>query len=334
MSRADAIFIHAWWRSGSTYVWSKLRENEARCCYYEPLNERVARLTLEEIAVPDVKISQNLRHPIPKKHYYAEYERLLRSGNLRYSPELAHDHYLLLPGERDDRGLFAYLDGLISNAAAAERRAVLCFCRSQMRSAWMKQMFGPIHVAQLRNPLDQWASFNINDSYFRNMMITIALKLRNSHPLSFAHIKPFERLAQHLAKRPSMPVELISKFVLGQEDVLAIFLVIWIASALQAIACCDFLLDIDLLSTDLHYRDVASQWFESINCAADFSDCSIPTSGEPFSDSFEQAVREAVGAIRSGASSLVVTDPEAVKKWLPSTSPLSSWVLRFALAGD
>ncbi len=33
------MFIHAWWRSGSSYVWSKLRANQSLICYYEPFNE-------------------------------------------------------------------------------------------------------------------------------------------------------------------------------------------------------------------------------------------------------------------------------------------------------
>ena len=171
-------------------------------------------------------------------------------------------------------------------------------------------------------------------------MIIIALKLRDLHPHAFAHIEPFERFAQHLAKRPSLPADLIAKYFLSQfvsqRDCFDVFLVIWIASALQAIAYCDFLLDIDLLSTDLDYRTTTSRWFDSIGCSVDFSDCSSPTSSELHlrSPLFERTVEDAVRAIRSGASSLVVTDPNAVKKWLPSLSPLSRRILSLALAGE
>jgi hypothetical protein len=338
MLNEDPIFIHAWWRSGSTYIWLKLRENKSCRCYYEPLHERIADLNLAAIkAAPEIEFSRALRHPIPKKHYFAEYAKLLRSGSLHYFPELAYQRYLLLPGQADDR-LRNYLDGLISSASAAKRRAILCFCRSQMRSAWMKQSCGGVHVAQIRNPADQWASFKI-DSYFTFNMIMIALKLRDLHPHAFAHIEPFERFAQPLAKRRSLPKDLIAKIVsqfVSQRDCFDVFLVIWIASALQAIAYCDFLLDIDLLSTDLDYRNSASRWFDSISCSVDFSDCSSPTSSELHlrSPLFERTVEDAAGAIRSGASSLVITDPKAVEKWLPSLSPLSRWILRLALGAE
>ena len=87
MPGQDLIFIHAWWRSGSTYIWSKLRENKSCRCYYEPLNEKIADLNVVDVkASPDLDVSRNLRHPIPTKHYFAEYAKLLRSGNLHYSP--------------------------------------------------------------------------------------------------------------------------------------------------------------------------------------------------------------------------------------------------------
>ena len=67
MSCADPIFIHAWWRSGSTYIWSKLRENESCRCYYEPLHEKIAGLNLAAIEGPaEVSVSRALRHPITR----------------------------------------------------------------------------------------------------------------------------------------------------------------------------------------------------------------------------------------------------------------------------
>ena len=116
-------------------------------------------------------------------------------------------------------------------------------------------------LPQIRNPADQWASFKINP-YFPVGMIIIALKLRNLHPRAFVHIEPFERFAQNLSKRPSLPLDLISNQFVTQRDCLDVFLVIWIASALQAIANCDFVLDIDLLATDLNNRNTTSTWLD------------------------------------------------------------------------
>jgi hypothetical protein len=332
------IFIHAWWRSGSTYIWSKLRENKSCRCYYEPLHERIADLSLAAVkGEPDFGLSRALRHPPPKKHYFAEYAKLLRSGNLGYSTDLAYERYFLQPSQTDER-LRNYLAGLISSAWAAKRRATLCFCRSQMRSAWMKQTFGGLHVAQIRNPADQWASFKV-DSYFVSNMIIIALRLRSLYPGAFTHIQPFERFAQQVSKRP-LPAGIIADYFIpqfvNQRDCLDIFLVIWIASALQTIACCDFVLDIDLLSTEREYRLGVSRWFDSIGCPVDFSDCSSPTSSnkDAVISTLERMAADAAGAIGSGASSLVVTDPEIVKNRLPSISPVSARILSVALGRE
>lgn len=328
----DPIFIHAWWRSGSTYIWSKLRDNEAYVCYYEPLHERIDHLSAEMIeASPETARSITLRHPIQTKNYFAEYAALLSSKNHGFSPELSYDHYLLMPEQRNEN-LCAYIQGLIRGASDQGRTAVLCFCRSQMRSAWMKKTFGGTHIAQIRNPVDQWASFNV-EPYFANKMLSIALKLRTQHPLAFVHIEAFERFAVHIAKRPLLPVEELYGFFLTQKDVCAVFLVIWIASALQSVSYCDFILDIDLLSTNLQYRARTTAWFGTVGCQIDFSDCAIPSSDkilEP-KEPFDPLMREALKAIRSNASSLVLVSPNEIKKRLASLSDASGEVLLSAV---
>jgi hypothetical protein len=98
MASDAPIVVHAWWRSGSTCIWSKLRENESCRCYFEPLNPTIADLRVTTVArLPDIADTKNLRHPILKTHYFAEYADLLRSARLSYSPDLAYDRYLLLP---------------------------------------------------------------------------------------------------------------------------------------------------------------------------------------------------------------------------------------------
>jgi hypothetical protein len=291
-------------------------------------------------ASPEIDAGRGLRHPNLTRHYFAEYADLLRSGNLCYSRELAFDRYLLQP-EQPDPQLRQYLATLIGSALAANRRPALCFCRSQMRSGWMKQNFEGIHIAQIRNPRDQWASFKSFQTEIRSnfsvKMITIALKLRVLHPHAFVHIEAFERLAEQISRRASLPIELIQDYFLrqfvNQRDCCDLFLVIWIASALQAIAYCDFLLDIDRLSSDFGYRNSASQWFDFIGCPVDFSDCSSPISTDP-DPAFERVIDQAVRAVRSNASSLVVTRTDTVKKWLPSLFPLSRQILNSALGID
>src|SRR5712671_4098479 len=109
---SNPIFIHAWWRSGSTYIWSKLRANASSVCYYEPLHERLASLTPDIVdASPEVDRSMALKHPAQTKNYFAEYSDLLRAGKLKFSPELSYDQYLLMP-ERNHEDLHTYIESL------------------------------------------------------------------------------------------------------------------------------------------------------------------------------------------------------------------------------
>jgi hypothetical protein len=328
----DPIFIHAWWRSGSTYVWSKLREKDSCVAYYEPLHEKISYLTPEVVEGPgDIELSRAYRHPLQKKNYFAEYAKLIRTNDLHFSPELSFDRFLLLPEEKDEN-LRLYLKGLVHAALSAQRVAVLCFCRSQMRSAWMKNVFDGIHIALLRNPADQWASFDV-DRYFRDKMLTIALKLRTRYPFAFAHIEAFEQFAQHISRRPSLPVEQLFQLFIKERDALAVFLVIWIASALQVVSYGDYILDIDLLSSDLSYRRATSAWFQALGLSIDFSDCASPSLGKlPVSVSeFDQMLQNAAAAIRNGAAPLIIREPDVIRKRLTTLSPLSSKFLRMTV---
>jgi len=325
MKDTDPIFIHAWWRSGSTYIWSKLRENESCVCYYEPLHERLAGLTLEMVEVsPEIGRSKVLRHPVQKKNYFAEYGNLLRANNLKFFAELSYDEYLLKPGQKDDK-LRAYIENLIETSRAGQLKPILCFCRTQMRSAWMKDIFCGLHVCQIRNPFDQWESFNV-EPYFSIMMLTIALKLRASHPSAFAHIEPFERFAGHISKRPNFPIDQLYSFFLKQNDLVSVFMIIWLASTLQSISYSDFVLDIDRLSSDPEYRATTTDWYQSIGCHIDLSDCASPNSKEKSGEA-TRALGSAIDAIRSNSSSLVVALPGEARRRVAALSPESAEIL-------
>jgi hypothetical protein len=330
MTDTTPVFIHAWWRSSSTYVWSKLRANPALCCYYEPLNERIATLEKNSVdASPDAPPSIALRHPVPERNYFAEYFEFPTSAVSSYSPEFAYDRYLL---RADDvhPALQTYLSGLVTSASDAGRRPVLCFCRSQMRSGWMKRQFGGIHVAQIRNPISQVSSFRVS-RYFTVMMLRIGVKLCAAFPQAFAHISSFARQAGTLSAHggAAEPV----KFSVTPGDAFRLFLLLWVASSLQAVAQADRVLDVDLLAIDPAYRETVCQWFASDGCAVDFSDCSTPGAhGGPWTKEVHDLIDEAVQAIRTHAACLVSEDPGAIRLRMSQLSPSSGAILERALA--
>jgi hypothetical protein len=164
-------------------------------------------------------------------------------------------------------------------------------------------------------------------------LVSVALALRASHPGAFAHIEQFERQARELRRQSSFAGASQTAFTVDKRDALGLFLVIWLASAMQAVACCDYVLDVDRLSSDRDYQNESSRWFRTLGCVVDFGDCATPTAGESQSglDMFYGAVEEAAGAIRSGASPLVLAGLDAVAERLPLLSASTSQVLQLVL---
>src|SRR4029077_15764561 len=82
------LFVHAWFRSGSTYIWSKLRNNEKLICYYEPFHEVLAEETLLEQIENHrpTEAGVALRHPVLARHYFYEYTKLLEEHRLNFVP--------------------------------------------------------------------------------------------------------------------------------------------------------------------------------------------------------------------------------------------------------
>eukprot|EP01037_Dinobryon_pediforme_P019694 gene19694-20158_t len=294
------VFVHAWWRSASTYVWAKLRQDNELCCYYEPLHESIAKLTPATIRqAPNIKARELLRHPEVDRDYFAEYADPLRLGKLRYVESLAYERYLLFPGQADPQ-LHSYLEGLIDSAAQIQRRPVFAFCRSQMRSAWMKKAFGGYHVAQIRNPIDQWNSLLIYP-YFTTKMLFSAVGLRALVPGAFRHIPKFDRLANALLAGRAISASEMAKYTLSENEMFALLVSLWIALSLQTISIADQILDVDRLTGDEDYRSRAEKGFAAAGCRVDFSDCAVPSAQRPEQHSDLLArVEEAVGAVSAG----------------------------------
>jgi hypothetical protein len=270
------LFVHAWFRSGSTYIWSKLRNNEKLICYYEPFHEVLAEQSLGEQIEnhKPIETSLSMRHPVQNRHYFYEYKRLLEEHRLNFVPQLSYGNYFLFDNQDDDLR-YKYVQTLISHAADVGRLPVLCFCRSQMRSAWIRKNFMGSHVAQIRDPFAQYESFNVQP-YFRNTMIKTAFDLHRTYPECFSHITNFKRFASALEMRKSLPFDQLYEYFLKPDDFLALFLLVWVLSTLQSVSHSDLVLDIDCLSADRSNRVFIQEWFAALDITVDFSDCSIP----------------------------------------------------------
>jgi hypothetical protein len=315
------VFIHAWWRSASTYVWSKFRADPRNRCFNEPLHEKISQLRESELGEFSADLLRALHHPPLQDHPFAEFGPLLRAGALPYTPDLAYARYLLKPGEAD-AGLHAYLKSLIDSAALAAQRAVLCFCRSQMRSAWMRANFQALHVAQVRDPAAQFASFGVA-RYFPSRMVTIAANLCQRYPDAFLHTPELRR--QVMAGSPSA--------ALPYRETIDVFALLWLASVLQAVGFADFVLDVDCLSDRPEARREATDWFHSQRCVIQFDDCNVPRPpGGPAAEEMRKAMERAAAALREHAGALAIFEPARVAAVLERLSPTTRASVELALA--
>jgi len=307
------LFVHAWFRSGSTYIWGKLRKNENLICYYEPFHEVLAEPSLLdqiENHAP-LETSKSLRHPVEDRHYFFEYRNLLRENRLNFVPELSYHRYFLAE-DQPDADRFRYIETLIAFASETARSPVFCFCRSPMRSAWIKKQFNGTNIAQIREPVSQYNSFEVLP-YFRTTMIKIALDIWRASPRCFAHIPNFDRFAAAFEKRAGLPPDQLYQFFLKPEDFKAIFFLIWSLSALQSISICDLVLDIDRLSNDPSYQQAMRDWFGDLGCEADFSDCKSPLSADANDGATSELIAQTGRALKAEASSLLICDAQKVE---------------------
>lgn len=210
-------------------------------------------------------------HPKLDRHYFYEYIELIKSRKLDFAPGLSYQKYFLYDDEQDDL-LRHYLGRLIAAAEAAGKRPALCFCRSQMRALWMRKNFGSLHVSQIRNPWDQWISFG-RHPYFKNTSFLTAFWLNRSHPGCFSHVPDFERMSRAWAQGKN--------FKYRDIDCFNIFITLWIASTIQALAAGDVVVDVDLIGIDSETRRRVERDLANAGLAMDLSDCRPQSVGEP-----------------------------------------------------
>lgn len=256
------IFIHAGLRSGSSYVWTKFRDNPAVMAFYEPFSEDLGRAT-RQFLLTHGPHSWRSGHT-ETAPYYKEYEPLLDSqgGICGFSPSFSYENYFLnnvdLPDQR------RYLQSLIDLAGRQDKTAVLGFCRSLGRSAWMKRFFpDAVHIVMIRNPVDQWLSgYNFFKSTQNPYFLMNPLWCMR-HPGDNKYIK---EQCERLGKALSQPS-------LGASMLYEIFLHVYGSGTLSALAHADLVFDIDLLSRSSLYRhSIESRLSKITGIELDFSD--------------------------------------------------------------
>jgi len=318
------VFVHSWFRSGSTWLWSKFRDDSRYIAFYEPLNEELPLWTPQRLDRTPARAFEGDSHPELDRHYFYEYRDLIASEKLGFEKSLSYERYFLNDDETD-AALRSYLDRLISSAENAGSVAALCFCRSQMRANWMRKNFGGIHIAQIRNPWNQWLSFG-KHQYFRNTVLLTAYCLEKHRPGSFSHISGFSDLfaawnTGHTAR-------------IGEIGCFTAYAVLWIASAVQAIAASDIVIDMDLLGSGKAVSDRISDELRERGLPDELSDYQMP--GDPtklqIPQEYCRAMDNAVASLRdSNAARLLPLNRQVAVERLDRLAGHSADILHRAL---
>lgn len=166
------VFLVGWWRSGTTFFWNLLRQDDRYTCYYEPLHEHLpARLDEaaehggdgqdDGIDDRDGGAAGARAGPVDPTHlavdgYWTEYRHVDRTAlDDAWRPWFGRERWVLGPDDEAPE-LRRHLELLVE---AAPARPVLKVVRASLRAAWLRRAFADatlVHV--VRDPRSVWTS--------------------------------------------------------------------------------------------------------------------------------------------------------------------------------
>ena len=158
---APPVFLHASWRTSSTWIWSKFRQLPETLAFYEPFSMFLHHMTRQQ-AASFASTSWASGHSATDP-YYLEYLPLIRQsgGMKRFHPSIPYKWFFPSQGLRgalrtDEK---RYVEFLLKEARQRGRQPVLGFCRSLARVWPLKSAFGGCHIMLYRNLWLHWASY-------------------------------------------------------------------------------------------------------------------------------------------------------------------------------
>ncbi|MGD2090142.1 MAG: glycosyltransferase [Candidatus Aminicenantes bacterium] len=253
------IFIHSLFRTGSTYIWNKFRQNDKYYCYYEPFHQALGELTAANIDTLMTRDFESVNHPPLARYYLYEYKPLLQDGHpgLPYfKKSFSFDEFCYKEGANPD--LKKYIDYLI--AGAGEKIPVFQFNRSSLRIQWFKKYYPEsLNIYLLRSPGDQWLSYfevmrKAKEKIFFVMDIVTASVNAGAGDFQqlSTHIPLIEFNHECFAEELKI-YRLIEPYYSLQEKY-TIFYYTWLKSLIENVLNADVVLNINRLSQDMPYR--------------------------------------------------------------------------------
>ncbi|MCL4543102.1 MAG: hypothetical protein M1118_00655 [Chloroflexi bacterium] len=285
MSAELPVFIHCLFRSGSTYLFNAFRRSPSGYyCYEEPFSEHL--INPDSKLFYDLEFTNSLtrhqRHPELDRPYKFEFAPLRSELPRVFDRSFPYELAFLQPDE-EQPALERYVQFLLDRAP---ERALLQFCRSAFRSRWLHRRFAAVSIYLLRNAHDQFMSHSISPFFLAANLRFLSARTRPPLISTIAEKVGVQRFGDGtLEEEIDFYVAQAEK--LSMPDHYRAFLPLWLLAAIENVAWCDQVIDIDQLSTSSSYGVQVLDHLASLGVTGlDFSDCRIQQ--RPFGERAEQ----------------------------------------------
>ncbi len=270
------IFIQAMWRTASTYIWRKFREQPRYRAYYEPLHEMLAKPRDQVLSIGDERRAPELRHPSIDRPYFAEFPFAGKGGAEFFEKPLSYERYCLEEGETDE-ALRRYIRHLIVHASRHKQRAVLQFNRGLLRAGWLTRNFSPVNILVLRRPANVWKSIlSFVDGSFAGVLCIVLGQNKFKAPLKYLPdwldlpCRIGASIEDDYAAYGAISKELMRRMYPAFFD-------FYLVSTLHCARYADCILDVDEVSSNAAARAAAQKRRRKLGIEMDLSDCSAPS---------------------------------------------------------
>ena len=276
MSRPPAIFIQAMWRTGSTYIWKKYRQQGKYRAYYEPLHHLLVKNRAEILAEHSAATVAGLRHPPVEGFYFAELPFTVSAGVAFFEKPLSYGRYCLEETE-EEPALHAYISYLLEFAALHGQVPVLQFNRGLFRCGWLTRNFQPINILLLRRPANVWKSFLSFAGHTFTSLFTMVVG-QNQHRAPLKHLPRWVEIPCRYGDRFEKEYAFYRPIAEELEPQLyPVFFDFYVLSTLHCARYADCILDLDEISTDPRARRAAMERLQELGIGIDLEDCALPS---------------------------------------------------------
>jgi hypothetical protein len=267
-SKPSAVFIHAFWRTGSTWLWGRFRALAETHCYYEPFHPDLA--TLDDANIEEYRADNwQSGHPLGAP-YFVEYSGLLSDdgGVSHFEPAMATERFF-------PRGKLAsreqeYLAALKYHAEAGGRLPIYGFCRSLGRSGAIRSALGGCHVMLLREP------FSVLNSVIASGLAIDYLEIL-SHPGNLCVLSQWDFPLNHY-RVPVADRSDVAEWAIGHPHSAASAIFhLYLLCCFIGLLYCDDIIQIEQVAESDQYRNVTQARLRDLTgLEVDLSDCSSP----------------------------------------------------------